>query len=271
MTPSPELQSAPPRALPIEKRPRIFQEVLGILRICSVASIRVHDELSVWQMLRQNESVDRCHYDVFVAVNNQCRMCDAFQGGVTSGRWDRSPLPDRGNLRDGRVPRHRKIRIIFARLESLHVFASSSLAGFRGKEERSQQESHDVKLLQAEGSAESDARFRHLRDYVRSFSSGSANARIVKEDHLMIRGKAVDYLRIPAIHVGVEVLQKEQRNRARFAESAEGVTDTIGLNKLCGDRFVCVIAHRLCPSDPILNAYGMLLAAPRSRSIHSLI
>jgi hypothetical protein len=37
----------------------------------------------------------------------------------------------------------------------------------------------------------------------------------------MIRGKAVCYLRIPAIHVGVEVLQKEQRNRARFAESGK--------------------------------------------------
>src|ERR1700677_3441570 len=30
-----------------EKQPRIFQEVLGILRIGSVARIRVHDELSI--------------------------------------------------------------------------------------------------------------------------------------------------------------------------------------------------------------------------------
>ena len=54
----------------------------------------------------------------------------------------------------------------------------------------------------------------------------------------MIRGNAVGYVRIPAVHVGVEVPQKEQRNCARFAESAVGVTDAIGLNKLCGDRFV---------------------------------
>src|SRR6202041_3149178 len=109
----------PPPALPTEKQPRIFHEVLGILRICSVTRIRVHDELSIWQMLRQNESVDRCHYDVFVAVNNERRMRDAFQGGVPSGYWYRSPLPDRGNLGDSRVLRHRKVKIIFARLESL--------------------------------------------------------------------------------------------------------------------------------------------------------
>src|SRR5580704_8538087 len=98
-------------------------------------------------MLRQNECVDRYHYDVFVAVNNERRICDAFQGNVTSGGWYRSPFPDRGKLGDGRVPRHRKITIIFARLESLHVFASSSLAGFRGREERSQQERHGIRLL----------------------------------------------------------------------------------------------------------------------------
>src|SRR5580692_51350 len=98
-------------------------------------------------MLRQNESVDRYHYDVFVAVNNERRLCDAFQGGVTSGGWYRSPLPDRGKLGDGRVPGHRRITIGFARLESLDVFASSSLAGFRGREERTQQERHGIRLL----------------------------------------------------------------------------------------------------------------------------
>src|ERR1700722_8583927 len=144
---SPELQSTPPRALPSQKQPRIFQEVLGILRICSVARVRVHDELSVWQMLCQYESVDRCHYDVFVAVNNERRMCDAFQGGVTSSRWYRSPLPDRGKLGDGRVPSHRKVEIIFARLESLYVFVSSSLAGFRGRKECSQQKGDGIRLL----------------------------------------------------------------------------------------------------------------------------
>src|ERR1700722_9150843 len=143
----PELQSTPPRALPTEKQPRIFQEILGILGICSVARIRVHDELSVWQMLLQNESVHRYHYDVFVAVNNERRMCDAFQGGVTSSTRYRSPLPERGNLGDGRVPRYRKITIIFARLESLQVFVSSSLASFRGREECSQQEGHGIRLL----------------------------------------------------------------------------------------------------------------------------
>src|SRR5258708_25827367 len=96
--------------------------------------------------------------------------------------------------------------------------------------------------------------FRHLRDRVRSFSSGRANAHIVKENYLMISSKAVGYVRIPAVHVGVEVPHKKQRNRTRFAESAIGETDAIGLNKLCRDRFVCVIAHRLASfqSDVLL-------------------
>src|SRR5271155_1366738 len=125
----------------------LLQERFSVLIERSMTCIRVHNELSVWQMLRQNESVDRCHYDVFVAVNNERRMCDACQGGVTSGGWYSAPLPERGNLGDGRVPGHRKITISFARLDSLHVFASSSLAGFRGREERSQQERHGIGLL----------------------------------------------------------------------------------------------------------------------------
>ena len=78
----------------------------------------------------------------------------------------------------------------------------------------------------------------------------------------MIPGKAVGYARIPAVHVGVEVPEKEQRNRARLAKSAVGVTDAIGLNKLCGDRFVRVIAHRLSLSNLIpfgLTAFGIRL------------
>jgi hypothetical protein len=81
-------------------------------------------------MLRQNETVDRCNYVVLVAVNNERRMCDASQGGVPSGRWYRSPLPDSVKLGDGRVPGYRKITIIFSRFELPYVFASSGPAGF---------------------------------------------------------------------------------------------------------------------------------------------
>src|SRR5580704_5655629 len=98
-------------------------------------------------MFRQNESVDRGHHDVFVAVHDERWVGDAFQGRVTSGGWYRSPLSNRGKLGDGRVPRHRKVKIIFAKLESFQVFVSSSLAGFRGREERSQQEGHGIRLL----------------------------------------------------------------------------------------------------------------------------
>src|SRR4029077_843325 len=97
--------------------------------------------------------------------------------------------------------------------------------------------------LQAELTAESNAILRHLHDRVRRFSSRSRNARIVKQNDFMIGCEAVRYRRIPAIHVRVEVLQKEQRNRPCFAETTVGVTSALSLNKLCRDRFMRVIAH----------------------------
>ena len=65
-----------------------------------------------------------------------------------------------------------------------------------------------MNLFQADGSAESNAMFRDLRDRGRSFSSGSTNARNVKENHLMIRSKAVGYVRIPAIMLELKYPRK---------------------------------------------------------------
>src|ERR1700733_12549350 len=89
---SPELQSTPPRGSPIEKQPRIFQEVLGILRICAVARIRVHDELSIGQMLSEEERIDRYDDDVLAPMHNQRRMVDLTQHRNTVRLGDHATL-----------------------------------------------------------------------------------------------------------------------------------------------------------------------------------
>src|ERR1700723_3649248 len=76
---APELQSTPPRASSIEKQPRVFQEILGVLRKCSMARIRVHDELSIGEMLSEKERIDRHDHDILVPMHNQRRMVDFAQ------------------------------------------------------------------------------------------------------------------------------------------------------------------------------------------------
>src|SRR6266481_2605597 len=115
-----------------------------------------------------------------------------------------------------------------------------------------------MNCLEAECAAKTKAIARHLRYGGRCFSSRSPNARIVKQNHLVIPSETVGYGGIPSVHVGVEVFQKEQRNGSRLAETTVGITDSIGLNKVCRDRFVCVIAHT-CLSNPVSIRHCSLL------------
>jgi len=108
-----------------------------------------------------------------------------------------------------------------------------------------------VNRLETDHTTESHALRRHLCNRVRCFSSRGADASVVKQNDLMIRREAVRYCRVPRIHVGVEVSKKEQRNRPCFAEAAVRITNPVRLNKLCRNRFVCVIAHNgLSPFSP---------------------
>jgi len=105
-----------------------------------------------------------------------------------------------------------------------------------------------MNCLQAERAAKGNATARHPHDRVRRFASRSANARVVKQNDLMIRCVAVRDRWISAIHVGIEVLEKEQRNRPCRDETTVGITNALGLDKLCRHRFVCVIARSLSHS-----------------------
>ena len=54
----------------------MFQEDLSMLRLCAVARIGVHDELSVGEMLSEKERIDRLDDDVPAPMHNQRRMVD---------------------------------------------------------------------------------------------------------------------------------------------------------------------------------------------------
>src|SRR2546426_12700680 len=97
--------------------------------------------------------------------------------------------------------------------------------------------------LEAECAAKTNAIARHLRYGGRCFSSRSPNARIVKQNHLVIPSEAVCYGGIPSVPIGVEVLPKEQRKGSRLAEKTVGKTDSIGPNKSWRGGLACGIAR----------------------------
>ena len=49
----------------------MLEKDFGVLRLRSVAGIRIHHELGIWQVPGQQEGVDRDHDDVFAPMHNQ--------------------------------------------------------------------------------------------------------------------------------------------------------------------------------------------------------
>src|SRR5262244_157012 len=101
----------------------------------------------MWQVLRQNERIDRRNHNILTAVNDKGRMGDVLQRGIAVGWRYHPPFPDRGKLCYSRVPGHRKVTILLARLESLQILPSSRLAGCGGREECPQQERNWIRLF----------------------------------------------------------------------------------------------------------------------------
>ena len=58
-----------------------------------VTRIGVDDKLRIWQMLRQHERVDLRHHAISIAVDDQGRMGDVLQRGVTLGCAVCFPIP----------------------------------------------------------------------------------------------------------------------------------------------------------------------------------
>src|SRR5271169_809411 len=104
--------------------------------------------------------------------------------------------------------------------------------------------------------------FRHLLYCGWCASSRISHPGVVKQNDVMIRCEAVRNRRVPAIHVGVEVLQKKKRSLACPTETAVGVTNTIGLNELCRNRIVCVGAHMCSLANQICRIPANLTRKP---------
>ena len=83
-----------------------------MLRLCSVARIRVHDELSIGEMLSEKERIDRHDDDVLAPMHNQRRMVDLAQHRKTVRLGDHAPLADSSHLGEGRLLRHRGVAVL---------------------------------------------------------------------------------------------------------------------------------------------------------------
>ena len=56
----------------------MLQEDLCVLILSSVTRIGIHDQLSLWQVLREEERIDGCHDNIFIAVNDERRCVISF-------------------------------------------------------------------------------------------------------------------------------------------------------------------------------------------------
>jgi hypothetical protein len=60
----------------------MFEKDFRVLRLRSVARIRMHHELGVGQVLRQKEGVNRDHDDVLAPMHNQGSLMNPSQHSV---------------------------------------------------------------------------------------------------------------------------------------------------------------------------------------------
>ena len=55
----------------VQMQHHVLEKDIRVLRLRAMACIRVHDQLSIGQMLGQQESVDRHHHDIFTPVERE--------------------------------------------------------------------------------------------------------------------------------------------------------------------------------------------------------
>ena len=73
----------------------MLNKEIGMLRSRSVAGVRIHDQLRVGQVLREQESVDRNDNNVFITMRNESGARNLPQHRVTVTRRYYAPLPNR--------------------------------------------------------------------------------------------------------------------------------------------------------------------------------
>jgi hypothetical protein len=62
----------------------MLEKDFRVLRLRSVAGIRIHHELRIWQVLGQEEGVDRDDDDVFIPTHNQRPLPNPSQHSVAA-------------------------------------------------------------------------------------------------------------------------------------------------------------------------------------------
>ena len=72
----------------------MLEKDFGVLGLGSVAGIRIHHELGIWQVLGQQEGVDREDDDVFAPMHNQGSLVDTRQHSVAVCRRNGAPFAD---------------------------------------------------------------------------------------------------------------------------------------------------------------------------------
>ena len=72
-----------------------------MLGLCAVARIGVHDELSIGEVLGEEECIDRRDHDILVSIDHQRWMMDPAQHRETVRLGDDAPLADGSQLGDG--------------------------------------------------------------------------------------------------------------------------------------------------------------------------
>ena len=76
----------------------MLEKDFRVLRLRSVAGIRIHHELGIGQVLGQEESVDRWYDDVFASMHDQSSLINPRQHRLTVCRRNGAPFADRHQL-----------------------------------------------------------------------------------------------------------------------------------------------------------------------------
>jgi len=76
----------------------MLEKDFGVLRLGSVAGIRIHHELGIWQVLRQQEGINREDDNVFAPMHNQGSLVNPRQHSVAVSRRNGAPFADRLQL-----------------------------------------------------------------------------------------------------------------------------------------------------------------------------
>src|SRR5207344_1525633 len=101
---------------------------------------------------------------------------------------------------------------------------------------------------------------RHGSHVVGHFSAGEAHSCVIEGDHRTVFGQAVEQSWVPIVHRASKVLEQDQRDPRRVAETPVGKAHLPDMHKACGSGlgtlwlcFLALLCHPLvlsCCAEP---------------------